>query len=77
MLVSQAKRGVLPLFLVLFSMIRDDFFNLLFLDLPKSMQNDLWSRTYQDYDSEEGFLYSFSLRGNSVDAKSKKRRRVH
>lgn len=79
MLVTQSKRGTLPLFMVLFCRIREDFVNLLLPSLPESIQDDLWSLSYRFHDSEEGLSYSFSLRGNSIEADllKPKRRRIN
>lgn len=75
-LIRQAQPKALPLFIVLYCIMREEFFNLVFPRLPETLQLVLRNLTYRDYDEEERLWYSFSLRGNSVKARPRRRKTV-
>ena len=76
LLIRRAKPKDLPLFIVLYCIMKEEFLNLLFSRLPGSLQFVLRSLTYRDYDENERLWYRFSLSGNSVETNSRNRKVV-
>ena len=76
LLIEQAAPKALPIFIVLYCIMKEDFFNLLFTQLPETLQLFLRTLKYRDYDKKKRLWYIFSLGGNSVKTPPRRRKTV-